>query len=409
MRIYYGWFIVAITLLVFTLAVGASIQAYGLFVLPLSREFHLTRADANTGAIVLNIGMAMFAPIIGRLVDRHSTRLVMAGSAIAFAASYIVLGLSSNLWLSTVVLAVAVGAAVVGAGTVTSPVLVARWFTIHRGRAMGIATIGISAGPVIVIPVLSLLVEAMGWRQCLIVTGIAVGLALMLLAAVTRDRPGPNDIEPGSQGASMATPEAAEKPMGLGRILRLPQFWTIAIASSLTFGILTSNLVSLVPYAQGEGFSVTQAASVMSVYGLAALVGALLFAWVGDRFNRLAVFATLSSLLGLATGGLLLGHGFAIIVGCTALMGLAGGATSPAQLSLLADRFGSASFGVSSGASAFLSTFVSAIMLRFGGELFDRTGSYRLMFLSFLFIGVLSGGLMLVTGALGPGRAAREA
>lgn len=400
MKIYYGWVIVAITILLYTLAVGASIQAYGVFVIPVSDSFHLTRAEVNTGAIVLNIGMALAAPIVGRLVDRHSVRTIMAASAVVFGASLVVLGLSQNLWLSTIVLTFGLGGAVVGSATVTAPVLVARWFTLHRGRAMAISSIGVSAGPIVVIPLIGLLLEAVGWRQCLVILGIAIGAALLLLAAFSRNAPGLRDVEPGAGTPPVEGSASEAGPLAMGQLLRLPQFWTIAISAALAFAVLTADIVTLVPFAQGEGLPVTQAASTLSVYGMAALTGAMLFAWVGDRFDRVFVFALLSLGIGIASGLLLFGHGYGVIVACTLLLGISGGATAPAYLALLADEFGAASLGSASGMASFLSTFISAVAIRFGGEVFDRTGSYRLMFVTFLLIGLFAAVLMLATRPL---------
>ena len=84
MKTYYGWTIVAISVLTLSLAIGASIQAFGLFVLPVSAEFHLSRAQVNTGAILFNVGMAVSGPVLGRILDTHSARLTMIASALLF-------------------------------------------------------------------------------------------------------------------------------------------------------------------------------------------------------------------------------------------------------------------------------------------------------------------------------------
>jgi MFS family permease len=186
----------------------------------------------------------------------------------------------------------------------------------------------------------------------------------------------------------------------MGHLLRLPQFWTIAVSAALAFALLTADIVTLVPFAQGEGLPATQAASVLSVYGIAALVGAMVFAWLGDRLDRVLVFAALSLGIGVASGLLLFGHSYVTIIACTVMLGIAGGATAPAYLALLADGFGAASFGSASGMASFLSTFVSAIAIRFGGEVFDRTGSYRIMFITFLATGVAAAVLILATKPL---------
>lgn len=400
MRIYYGWFIVAITVVTFALVIGASMQSYGLFVLPVSEAFGLTRAEMNTGAILLNLGMAVVSPLLGRMIDRFPARPIMLVSGLVFGGSLAILGLSTSPLLSAIVIALPLGAAVVGCGTLTSPALVSRWFTVHRGRALAISTIGISIGPVVVTPLVGTMIEAMGWRQTLVVLGVVSGLLIAGMALLVRNLPGPGDKEPGAAQAQAAATDS-EAPMGpaltIGQLLRQPKFWTIAIGCALVFAILTTDIVSLVPLAQGEGFSTTQAASLMSAYGISAVIGALIFAWIGDRFDQIYIFAAMGVIIGAANAGLLVVHGYVPILACAGLIGLTGGMTSPGFMALIAEYFGTASFGIAIGSASFMSTFVSAIAVRFGGEIFDRTGGYDLMLLSFFFTGLVAGALLLAT------------
>lgn len=405
MKTYFGWYVVAISALTLALVLGASIQGFGLFVLPVSESFNLSRADTNTAAIALNVGMAVMAPFLGRLLDSRSSKLIMAISAVLFGGSLVVLGLSHNVWLSVAVIALPLAAAVVGCGTLTSPTLVARWFTVHRGRAMAIAMMGLSLGPVVVVPLVSLLIEAVGWRTSLVVLGVVIGALLLLLAALVRERPGPDDVEVRGVGAPdpaplAEVPELAVRPLGVGQLLAMPQFWTIALAAAFVFAIMTAVLVSLVPYAQGEGLSLAQGASLMSAYGLAAIGGTLLVAWLGDRFDRLTLMAVLSVLIGLAVALLMVADGYVTILASTAVLGLVSGALTPVFLALVADLFGPASFGTANGVASFISTIVGAAAIRYGGEVFDRTGSYRLMFLSFLVVGLAAAVLTFATGPL---------
>lgn len=403
MKIYRGWSVVAISAVTLALVLGASIQGFGLFVLPVSEHFRLSRADINTAAIALNVGMAVIGPFLGRLLDKHSSRLIMAVSAIVFGASFVVLGLSNNVWLSLAVIALPLAVAVVGCGTLTSTAIVARWFNVYRGRAIAIAMIGLSLGPVAVVPVIGLLIEAVGWRYTLVALGVAVGVVLVLLAAVLGERPGPDDVETHDPVPALNQPAPepeTDEPLSAGHLLRLPQFWTISLAAAFAFAIMTALLVSLVPYAQGVGLSLTQGANLMSMYGLAAIAGTLLVAWLGDRFDRLTVMAVLSVLIGIASALLLLADGFGPILACTGMIGLVSGALTPVFLALLADLFGAMSFGIASGTASFLSTIIGAIAIRFGGEVYDRTGSYRLMFLSFLIVGLLAAVLAFATGPL---------
>lgn len=404
MKAYYGWAIVAISALALALSVGASIQAYGMFILPVSQEFHLTRAQANTGAILFNVGMAVFGPVLGRTLDRRSARLMMVASAVLFGASLVVLGLSRSIGLSAAVIAVPLAAAAVAAGTVTSPTLVARWFTVYRARAMAIAMMGISLGPVIVVPLIGLLLEAVGWRRCLMLTGVGVGGMLMVLALLVRERPAAGDVEVRDTSASAGViaphPGDGMPLLSLGGLLRLPQFWTIALSTSLAFGIMQVVIVSLVPYAQGLGLTLNQGASLMSMYGASAILGAVVLAWLGDRFDRLWLLVVLMALFALAGASLLLAANYPATLVCTGVFGLVSGMITPTYLALLADRFGAASFGTVNGTASFLSTIISAACIRAAGDIYDRTGSYRLTFIAIGALGLLSAALMLMTNPL---------
>lgn len=399
MKTYYGWHIVAISIVVLALAIGGSIQAFGLFVLPASEAYGLTRAQVNTGAILLNVGMALAGPLLGGLIDRKSSRMVMAISAVLFGGSLVMLGLSQNIWLSAAVIAVPLAAAAAGCGTLTSPTLVARWFTVYRARAIAIAMMGISLGPVVVVPLVGALIERLGWRGALVGLGIGIGAVILLLALLVRDRPGPGDVEVrGSEGAALAeAPAAAERPLTAGELLRRPTFWTIALSAALSFGIMQAIIVSLVPFGQGQGLTLVQSASLMSMYGGAAIGGSLLLAWLGDRFDRVVLLAVVTLLFAAAGASLVLAQGYAAILLCAAAIGLGSGAYTPAFLALLADAFGAASFGIANGCSSFLSTLVSAACIWLGGEIFDRTGSYGPMFLSFLALGVAAFLLLIAT------------
>jgi MFS family permease len=353
----------------------------------------------NTGAILLNLGMAFVSPFLGRIVDRLPARLIMMISGIVFGGSLAILGLSESPLISAVVIALPLGAAVVGCGTLTSPALVSRWFVVHRSRALAISTIGISLGPVLVTPAIGAMIDAMGWRSALIWCGGASSLLIVAMATFVRSFPLQGDVEPGSTARETAWKEPSSDGEALTsrQLLRYPQFWSIALGCALVFGVLSTDIISLVPLAQDGGLSTIEAASLMTAYGVSAVLGALLYAWIGDRFNQISVFSGLAVIIGIANAGLLIGHGYAAVLICAAFIGLTAGVTSPCFMALIANYFGVASFGVAIGSASLISTLASAVFVRFGGEVFDRSGSYEIMLISFLIVGLLSAATLSMT------------
>ncbi|CAN7555800.1 MFS transporter [Phenylobacterium sp. LjRoot219] len=408
-RVYYGWCIVAIAVLANMLVVGSTYSAFGLFVLPVSAEYQLSRANMNTALILLNLAAAVVAPLLGRLLDRFPAKRIMMVCAVLLALSFTVLGLSRSLWLSAAFMTLPLAAGINGAAGLTMNVLVARWFVAQRGRAMALSVLGLSLGSVVVTPLVGFLIETQGWRTALLMMGAAHGLLLMLLATFVRERPGPGEVESGgaprpttSAAAAQAPAAAPARPLAVGAILRMPQFWSIALSAAMAMGMAQALTVSVVPLALDEGLTMLQATSLVSMIGVSALVSKLLLAVVADKLDRVVL---LSGLFGLGTvlnAALLASEGYATLVATSLLMGVTIGTLAPLVYTLLADRFGATSFGTVRGLSAPISSLMGAACVRFAGEVFDRTGGYDLMFGSFIAAQVLAALLMLSTRFLKP-------
>ena len=414
MRIYYGWTLVAVSVVVFTLLLGSTYHAFGVFVLPVSNDLGLTRAQTNTALILFSVGNAVWAPIVGQMLDRLPIRRTMLGCALMMGASLVALGRSHSVWLSAVLIGAPLAFASQGAGVLTATTLVARWFTVHRGRAMAISLTGMSFGGILVTPLVAVVVERIGWRDALVWVGCAVGLVLAALVPIARERPGPDDVETrATEGADLESPaaEAASeaRPLPAIALLRTGSFWTLGISSALTLGGAQALMVTLVPLAQSSGIAATQAASLISVLSAAGLFGTLLLAWIADRVDRMMLLGSVFVLVALVNGLLFVSHGYPLYATCAVLLGLTTGVVSPAFYALLADRFGANSFGTVNGLMMPILTLVGALCVRYAGEVFDRTGGYGLLFLSLiasqLFAALLMFGTRMLTTPAAGGRA----
>jgi sugar phosphate permease len=399
-HLYFGWWIVAAAVLVNMLAVGTTFTAFGLYVLPVSTEFKLSRANMNTALILVNFGMAGAAPLIGRLLDRAPAKLVMRVGAVALALSLITLGLSRSIWLSAAVMAVPLAAAVVAAGTMTSTVLTARWFTAQRGRALALAVIGMSLGSVVVSPVVALLIQSLGWRSALVISGAAAGAVLVTLSFLLRERPRPGEHERGASETPAQTAGAdapTGRPAKMGEILRMPQFWSIALGMGLAMGVCQTLVVTIVPLALEGGLTMVQATSLISISGVGAVASKLLLAVFADKVDRIALLAGLFIAGALMNLALLSSETYPMLIACAGLLGISSGVLPPVFYALVADRFGMVSFGTVRGLAAPVIAILGAIAVRAAGEVFDRTGGYNLLFSSFSGVMVVAAVLIFMT------------
>lgn len=401
---YYGWYIVAASALVYMVLIGTTYSAFALFVIPVSAEYQLSRADTNTALILINVGNSVLAPLIGRLLDKVSLKRAMISFAVLYAVSMVGLGLSNSIILSALILLVPLPAALIGTGTITMTLLVARWFKAQRGRAMALSILGSSLGGFILAPLIGFAVEGFGWRAALMLSGVGGLMLILLLSLVVRERPGVRDVESG-QGTAPSLPDGAAEqntaPAKIGTVLRRGDFWLIALSTALATSIIQAIGISIVPLALAEGLTMLQATSLVSATGGAAIAGKLLLSVFADKVDRIALMTGMFVLGSAVNAALLTNTGYYPLLGCAALLGLATGALMPVFYALLADRFGTATFGTVRGLTVPILAIAGAIAMRLAGEVYDRTGSYQLLFAIFIGLQLLAAALILATRFIG--------
>ena len=400
-QVYHGWYVVAISIVIFAVLVGSIYSAFGVFVLPVSTELKLSRAQMNTAIGLVSLGNAVLAPIVGWLLDRVAAKSVMIVCAIVYGLSMVTLGLSHSLWLSALVLALGIPIAYLGAGSLPATLLIARWFAAQRGRAMVLTGLGLSLGSLISPPAIGLLVETNGWRNALLIIGTAMGALLLTLAVIVRERPGPNDVEstrePVSAMRASGESRCVPLPMKVLAVLQMPQFWTMSVSTALVQGVFTTIAISLIPLGRARGLTMLEATGLMSVMGGAAIVGALLLAPIADRAERVVLLSGLFLLGALLNVVLLSGDRYSVLLAGAVTLGVGTGTVTPTFYALLADRFRSASFGTVRGLSMLVISVFGVIEMRFGGALFDRTGDYKATFGACIAISFTAAALMFST------------
>jgi MFS family permease len=398
-RPYYGWWMVGFQSLVAMLLLGATTSAFGLYVVPVSQEFGLSRADTNTVLIFMSIGSAVMAPVIGWCLDRVPVKpIVVIGAALA-ATSFAALSQSRSALLSALLVGVCLTA---GRSMSLAPctVLVIRWFEANRGRALSLGALGTSFGSVLVVPAIGVLIGAFGWRTALLASGVAVAALVIAPALLLRMIPSAEDLarekrrdEPPG-GRPPDAPKAAG-PLPARAILAMPQFWLLGAGAAMGMAIAQAVVISMLPMAVESGMSPAKAATLISVTGVMSVLSKLLLAVIADKVDRILLLVAAFCLASVASLALLANTGgYLLFAGCAALLGLSNSCVLPLFAAIVAERFGIASFGTARGLMAPLIAVSSACCLRFAGEVFDRTGGYELAFATFVGLNLVAASLI---------------
>ena len=347
-----------------TVSFGILFYAFTVFVDPMQAELGWSTATI-TGAFSLGlVASGLMAPLVGRWLDRHGARgLMTLGSLAASAglASWSLVTIPATFFLVWLWL----GAA--SAMLLYEPAfaLVAVWFERRRASALTLLTFVAGFASVIFIPLAAFLVEALGWRDALLVlAAIQLVLTTPLHALVLRRRPA--DLGQHADGAPPTPIVPTETPSGRGHSLSAHQAFATRAFGRLTFAFTASVAVvvglgvHLVPLLTRRGLDPLEAAAVAGAIGLVALPGRPVFTPLGDRIRRGAVTASIFALQAAGLLALVLVPGDAGVWSFVVLYGAGFGAIMPARAALVADAFGAAAFGAIQGRLTLVGTAARA-------------------------------------------------
>lgn len=387
-----GWRQVAACVL--TLALTSLItSSFSLLAVPLGQEFKPSRMVLMLAMTVVSAVSALISPSLGKLLDRVNMPLAMAIGTALLAAGFMAISLAPSFSLVLAVYALLVAPANILLGPLAATVLLSRWFVRQRGKALGLAISGIALGNFFFPQIFQTFLDAWEWRvslRALAVMTLALGLGA---AAMTVNRPSDRGLFPDGADAdpdrSEASPAAAQ--VATMTILRDPTFWLIAaLVATVTAGLkgMVTNLGTL---SHDAGIDARSGALLLSTYAASGFVGKLVFAAFADRLRPHLTMR--ASLAGYALGTVAMAFAagnYAALAGGVALMGFFGGMMMPMESYLIPRIYGRAIVGRVGGMLNFVLLAFLLVSPPLFGLIFDRTGSYEAIFLTFTTLAVLA-------------------
>jgi|TARA_B110000116_G_scaffold267866_1_gene280904 MFS family permease len=177
---HYAWVIVAIAGVV--QMVGAAIRmAFGVLVDPLVEAFGWTPGSIGLAYALMSIVTALASPMAGYLGNRFGARRTMMAGTVLFFIGMMWTSQTQDIWELYVAYGIVFG---VSQAFLLVPVVpaVASWFRRHLGLGTGIMMVSWSLGPALVVQVLAVLFENVGWSQAFIVVGVTgTGILIFIL------------------------------------------------------------------------------------------------------------------------------------------------------------------------------------------------------------------------------------
>ena len=354
--------------------VGLALYGLPFFYDFMVRDFGWSRAQVTSGNALSKLLVGpLFGFLAGWMVDRFGPRRLMVAGILMAGIALVGLGMIHTLaGFYLFYLFNALGN--VCGGPLPNQVLLSRWFTAARGRAMGFAYLGIGLGGALV-PFLAVwLTRAVGWQGALQVLGGLIIVVALPLALLVREAP----------ETASTTSTNLDRPR-IGPVLRAPAFYLLLVGSMCSIAAVGGTNQHLKLFLSlDHGYSQAGAAQIASLVLASSLVGRLGAGWLADRFAKKYVMLLIYLLVVSAVPLLLLTGARGTIYLFAVVFGLGLGGEYMVIPLMAGELFGMRVLGRTMGVVLTGDGIAEAVAPWVVGRMHDASGSYTNGFLALI-------------------------
>ncbi|MGH8662265.1 MAG: MFS transporter [Burkholderiales bacterium] len=365
---------------ILTLSLGTR-HTFGLYLQPITLDLGWSRETFAIALALQNLVYGFVTPLTAMIADRWGTARVLIAGAVLYALGIVLMAYSTTgleFGLSAGLL-VGVGLSCTGFSPVFG--VVARAFPPEkRTLALGITSSAGSFGQFLMLPYGQTLITHIGWHNALLICAATLMLMLPLSTALMEDK-----RTLAHAGGKQSIPEALREAFGHGGYLLLCSGYFVC-----GFQIMFIS-IHFPAYLVDQKLTPETGMAALALIGLFNIFGTFLWGWLGHRYTKKYVLAVLYFTRAVAVAIFVAlpvtpasVYLFASIIGFLWL------GTVPVTSGLIAQVFGVKYLSTLTGIAFLFHQVGSFIGVWAGGYLFDATGSYRLMWLLTIALGVLA-------------------
>ena len=381
MRVFYGWWIVLAAFLNLFFSVGIVYYGFPVFYPAMIQSLGFTRAQLTQGFLMgFVVAGLLFGLLAGVLIDSLGSRQVIRIGIWCVGLPLILMGSMTRLW-QYYVLCIAEVVGYVLTGPIPNQVLISNWFRMKRGRAMGMAYLGLGAGGAVSPLVINGLIQSFGWRNTFRIIGALILVVLFPVSQwITRSSPSDVGLVPDGITPVDAASEHARSggSVTVTQAMRSRNFWLIIAGCTFTIGAIGAVTQHLILLLTGEGYSVGWASKIASALLISSLAGRVIVGYFADRYSRKNVMALFYLGLGLSIPLLLAASRPQAVWAFALLFGFAMGADYMLIPLVTADCFGLSSLGKILAAIITLYSLGQWFAPWLAGKIFDLQHRYDL-------------------------------
>jgi predicted MFS family arabinose efflux permease len=371
-------------------ATGSTLFGYlsGFFIQPLQAETGWSRAEIAVGTTIMTSILAVTTPLVGLLIDRFGSRSVGTISLLGYSLlcmAISVIPLQLHIYYIVIAL-MALPAA--GTTSVVFARVVVGSFVRRRGTALGIMMSGTPLLFIIYGPLMQHIMATAGWRAGYVMVGLTALLIGFPCAALLLRK-----VEAARGGVTEST---TAPPIGLSfkEAAGTLTYWRMVIGTCCVMLPVGGFLNQFPPLLSDKGFDAVTVAGLLSLFGIAIIVGRIA---VGVMFDRLSPpIVTFGVMFLGALGALMLlmsAPTIWIAAFSVALIGTTMGSETDTIAYFVARQFGLKAFAAIFGTLATCMTISLGMGALMFGSIYSVAGNYAPALM-------IAGGMFLVSGIM---------
>ena len=365
--------------IIVTLSMGIR-HGFGLWLQPITQDQNWTRETFAFALAIQNLVWGVTGIFAGMLADRFGAFRVIAAGAVLYALGLVGMAYSTTPLMFSLTTGVLIGMAQAGTTYAVIYGVIGRNVSADkRSWAMGVAAAAGSFGQFLMVPTEGFLIGHFGWQQAL----VALGLTALLMAPLAWGLREP------SFGGSAPVVRDQSILQALREAFRYPSFQFL-MAGYFVCGFQVVFIgVHMPSYLKDHGLSPQVASYSLALIGLFNVFGTYTAGVLGQKIPKKYILAFIYTARAIAISVfLLVPLSPASVYIFSAVMGLLWLSTVPVTNATVAQIFGVTHLSMLSGFVFFSHQIGSFMGVWLGGYLYDRTGSYDVVWYIAIGLGI---------------------
>jgi len=375
------WQVLACGAAIVTLSMGVR-HGFGLWLQPITQAQDWTRENFAMAIAIQNLTWGFAGIFSGMLADRFGAFRVIVTCAVLYALGLVGMAYSSTPAIFTVTAGVVIGIAQAGTTyAVIYGVIGRNVSAAKRSWAMGVAAAAGSFGQFLMVPTEGYLINTLGWQEALVWLALSCMLIIPLAYGLR---------EPGFAGG--ATPNRDQSILhALSEAMNYRSF-QLLMAGYFVCGFQVVFIgVHMPSYLRDHGLSPEVASIALALIGLFNVFGTYIAGSLGQRLAKRKILSFIYFSRSVTIVLFLLAPLTPMSVYTfSSVMGLLWLSTVPPTNAVVAQIFGVAHMSMLGGFVFFSHQIGSFMGVWLGGYLYDKTGSYDIVWYIAIALGVFA-------------------